>query len=598
MTNQNTHFSAGSNTENVMQFPSRAGSSTSAKPCAIIEVTPDGMPSNFSLNADGIYQLRPGEDDDLVPVRICSPLIVKGMCRWPKMGGWGRVVSIEDPDGNWNEVILEARDVSKKSAAALSPLFDRGLELAPVEKAAQGAAELIATWRPASRYLRSDRLGWADSSFSAFTLGDGRVLGEGLVVTDAVSDDVAAAMHARGNLESWRAAVAEPCIGNPLMILALSHAFTGPLLSVLGRDGGGYHLRGASSRGKSTLLGVAASVWGAPSLVQSWRGTDNGIEGIAAACNDSLLVLDELHQVEPRVAGEIVYMLANGRGKMRMGSSGKAQQTKRWSVPVLSSGELSLEEHMASGGRTMYAGQDIRLIDLAADARQHGAFDCLHGATDGRAFAEQMQRAVRENHAVAGPMFVMKLMESLNQHDKLQRVFDGFCHLWGNKADLPPDGQVQRVMGRFAIAALAGETATKFGLTGWPCGAAQSAAFELFQGWLDARDGATRAEINEAVERTQSYVLKNLERFAVVGTEIGEPLDGWRDQGWFYVTPECWRRIHQNGDAVEIARIHKAAGLLKTQKGDGLQFKMSRKVSGRPNVYAVRASALVSTEGS
>ncbi|WP_332460270.1 DUF927 domain-containing protein [Pseudophaeobacter flagellatus] len=130
-----------------------------------------------------------------------------------------------------------------------------------------------------------------------------------------------------------------------MMILALSHAFTGPLLSVLGRDGGGFHLRGVSSRGKSMLLGVAASVWGAPSFVQSWRGTDNGIEGIAAACNDSLLVLDELHQVEPRVAGEIVYMLANGRGKTRMNSNGRSQQTLRWSVPVLSSGELSLEEH-------------------------------------------------------------------------------------------------------------------------------------------------------------------------------------------------------------------------------------------------------------
>jgi len=255
-----------------------------------------------------------------------------------------------------------------------------------------------------------------------------------------------------------------------MMILSLSHAFTGPLLSVLGRDGGGFHLRGASSRGKSTLLGVAASVWGAPSFVQSWRGTDNGIEGIAAACNDSLLVLDELHQVEPRVAGEIVYMLANGRGKMRMNSNGKSQQTRRWSVPVLSSGELSLEEHMASGGRTMYAGQDIRLIDLAADARLHGAFDCLHGELNGRAFAERMQRAGRENYGVAGPAFVEKLMKGLDMRENFRenflRVVDGLCRVWSAKVDLPPDGQVQRVMARFAIAALVGEMARVFRI---PC---------------------------------------------------------------------------------------------------------------------------------
>lgn len=260
MTDQTITSRPGSDNENVVSFPVNASSSASAAPRAIMDPAPDDMPSFYSLNADGIYQLRPGEDDDLVPVRICSPLIVKGMCHWLKSGGWGRVVAVEEPDGNWNEVILEARDVSKKSASALYPLFDRGLELAPIEKAAQSVAELVATWRPQARYLRSDRLGWADKSFSAFTLGDGRVIGEGLVVTDAVSDDVAAAMHARGSLESWRQAVAEPCVDNPLMILALSQALTGPLLSVLGRDGGGFHLPGVSSRGKSTLLGIAASV--------------------------------------------------------------------------------------------------------------------------------------------------------------------------------------------------------------------------------------------------------------------------------------------------------------------------------------------------
>ena len=173
MTDQTITSRPGSDIENVVPFPVSVGSSTNAAPRAIMELAPDGMPSNFSLHTDGIYQLRPGEDDDLLPVRICSPLIVKGMCRWPKAGGWGRVVAVEDPDGNWNEVILEAQDVSKKSAAALSPLFDRGLELAPVEKAAQSVAELVATWNPEARYLRSDRLGWADKSFSAFTLGDG-----------------------------------------------------------------------------------------------------------------------------------------------------------------------------------------------------------------------------------------------------------------------------------------------------------------------------------------------------------------------------------------------------------------------------------------
>jgi putative DNA primase/helicase len=76
------------------------------------------------------------------------------------------------------------------------------------------------------------------------------------------------------------------------MILALSHAFTGPLLSVLDRDGVGFHLRGAFSSGKTKILRAATSVWGAPSFMQSWRSTDNGLESVAAACSHSLLALD------------------------------------------------------------------------------------------------------------------------------------------------------------------------------------------------------------------------------------------------------------------------------------------------------------------
>lgn len=592
MTNQNNHHISASGGGNVVALRAEAPSSTSAVATEPMEGGSDGMPADFYLGDDGIYQMRPGDGEDLVPVRICSPLIVKGICSRPGGRGWGRVVAVEDPDGRWHELVLEQRDVANKSSKVLAPLFDRGLELATVDKASQSLGELLATWKPSTRYLRAERLGWADTDFSAFILGGERVLGEGQVVTDAVNADVSTSMCAKGTLDGWRANVAASCIDNPLMILAVSHAFSGPLLSVLGRDGGGFHLRGVSSRGKSTLLGVAASVWGAPSFVQSWRRTDNGIEGIAAACNDSLLILDELHQVDPRVVGNIVYMLGNGRGKSRMGSNGGMQDTLHWTVPLLSSGEVSLEQHMASVGHSTFAGQEIRLIDLAADARAHGAFDALHGEVNGRAFAEAMQRAGREHHGVAGPAFVERLMKHLDKRENFLRAIEAHCRSWGREIDLPPDGQVQRVMARFAIAAVAGELATRFGLTGWQKGMASSAALELFKEWVEARDGATRAEIDEAIERTRDYVSANVGRFLELGGAHGDAPDGWRDENWFYIRTERWKDIHDAGDPIEAARMHKDAGLLKTPNG-GLQVKMGRQVEGRPRAYAVRASEVL-----
>jgi uncharacterized protein (DUF927 family) len=54
------------------------------------------------------------------------------------------------------------------------------------------------------------------------------------------------------------------------------------LASLVGEDSGGFHLRGASSSGKTTALNAAASVWGDPdNYTRLWRSTVNGLEGLA-----------------------------------------------------------------------------------------------------------------------------------------------------------------------------------------------------------------------------------------------------------------------------------------------------------------------------
>ncbi|MCA1776574.1 MAG: DUF927 domain-containing protein [Loktanella sp.] len=329
-------------------------------------------------------------------------------------------------------------------------------------------------------------------------------------------------------------------------------------------------------------------------MLQSWDGTPSGFEGIAAACNDTLLNIEELHKADPKTVGDIVYMLANGEGRLRARSNGKLQTPQRWRVPVLSSGEVSLEDHMASAGRKTFAGQEVRLINLEADGRAHGAFDALHGETTAKAFAERVDHASLETYGHAGPRFVEALMANIGNSRKFQNVIDIFCSDANKKADLSlGDGQVQRVLKRFAIAALAGELATKFNLTGWEPGAAKAAARELFLEWFEAREGTTNQEIATAVQRTKSYVSKHLDRFQTIDTTDHDPVDGWRNKDWLYIRPDRWRVIHGEEDPIEMARLHADGGLLKTQNGGGLQFKMGRNIPGRPRVYAIHASKIL-----
>jgi len=134
------------------------------------------------------------------------------------------------------------------------------------------------------------------------------------------------------------------------MILAASLAFSGPLLAPLGQLGGGLHFRGASSSGKTTLLNLAASVWGDRQLITQWRATTNGLEAIAATLNDMLLPLDEIAEILPRELHQAIYMLANGTGKARMTKEVVLADQARWRLALISSGEISVDEKLKEAG--------------------------------------------------------------------------------------------------------------------------------------------------------------------------------------------------------------------------------------------------------
>src|SRR5207249_3789011 len=139
------------------------------------------------------------------------------------------------------------------------------------------------------------------------------------------------------------------CSGNSRLVFAVSCAFAAPLLFGSESDSGGFHLYGPSSIGKSTALVVAGSVWGGGGkngYVESWRTTANGLEAYAEAHNDCLAVLDEIAQVDAREAADCLYMLANGMGKGRMTKTIGARRRLTWSTLVLSSGEITLSQHM------------------------------------------------------------------------------------------------------------------------------------------------------------------------------------------------------------------------------------------------------------
>lgn len=286
-----------------------------------------GIPAGFQALPDGIYQVTEGESGD--PTWLCSPITVKAVFRTASGSGWGRIITVADPDGTRQDLSLLDSEIECSPGSARARLTDIGLKLRSGASARAEFTRLIREWKPDTALTSTDRLGWSDAGCTAFGLGDGRVLGNGQFhFTGRRSDDGSCAPA--GTVDGWRDNVAALCIGNPLMTLAVSLAFTGPLLELLNEEGGGLHLHGDSTCGKTTIQRLATSVWRNPARIGSWRVTANGAEEVARAANSILLPLDEIAEITGEELHQASYMLANGTGKVRANAQGSSRhcQTK------------------------------------------------------------------------------------------------------------------------------------------------------------------------------------------------------------------------------------------------------------------------------
>lgn len=112
----------------------------------------------------------------------------------------------------------------------------------------------------------------------------------------------------------------------------------------------------------------------------------------------------------------------------------------------------------------------MRLINLPAGGRAYGAFDRIHGCSDGAAFADALLAATKRLHGTAGRAFAQWLVEQ--QQD--QTLSKAVAHLMQR---MPvTHGQAARVAKQLSVIGAAGELATAADFTGCPVGLAAEAA--------------------------------------------------------------------------------------------------------------------------
>jgi uncharacterized protein (DUF927 family) len=555
---------------------------------------PDTPLVRYRMDRTGLFfQPEPkksskGDDEQVRPIWLSPWFEVAARTQDPD-GNWGKLLRWSDHDGAEVTWVMPARLLGGHRDELWQAFYEQGFEISSANAARNLLLAYLTHANPTGRANVVTRVGWyTDHGVTAFVLPDtvyGDTRGAEIVYTGNV---VASPYRVKGSVQEWRDRVGRPCVGNSRLAFAVSAAFAPPLLHIITEESGGFHFRGDSRAGKTTSERVAGSVWGGGDgingYLKSYRATSNGLEGVCEEHCDALLCLDEMGQVDAREAGEIVYMIANQGGKQRATRDGSARRAKQWRILFLSTGEISLADKLTEIGKKTRAGQEVRLVDIPADAGAgYGIFENLHDAKSAGEFADQLKRATLECYGA--PIRTYLDFVATNFADDptgttaaFRELRDDFIanHLPGGAS-----GQVRSVCGRFGLVSAAGEFATVLGLTGWPQGEATRAAVVCFNAWLEQRGTIGDHDLEAGIRQVISYIEQyGGSRFEDISSELESTVYnrvGFRrydmsSKNWeYFVLPHQWKN--------EVAKGYNAAALAKEMVRRGMMVSEGGRTS-------------------
>jgi len=547
------------------------------------------------------HERRLGE---VVPVPtetwLSSPIRVEARTtEWPD-GAQGVRLDVHDGNG-WRDVVLPREALASRRHREI--LLACGASLEARNRDAMAWLTEYLQQSPPRREYTTERTGWHGAQY---VLPDATAgTGETIVFTGARATE---APLTAGELSDWRESVAALAACNPLLAFSISLAFAGPLLKLTGYNSVLVHLFGRSTSGKTTCLLVANSVVGPPTLVTSWRATANGLEQRALAHNDGFLALDEIGQADPRLLDGAIYDLVNGAAKQRARvyeHGVGAAPTQRWRLTVLSSGEKTMETLLAQDRRSVSAGQEVRFIEIPVEER-HGAFAKLHGHGSAAAFADALRRAANRYYGAPLRSFLGQLV--CDDMNKLDSELSGYVARLRRAVEsdgVTVGAQASRVMASMGLIALAGEMASRYGVTGWQRGAAFDAALYCYRLWSQGRAIGTDFEVTALLRQVHDFVMRYTDsRFTSVDdgapdgkarTVVYDRAGYYRDQNGdreYLFTPDGLREAARGFDFRRVRQELLRLGVLIPGKDRDSQSVRIGFGPGRVRVYVVSFGGL------
>ena len=459
---------------------------------------------HFEIDNRGVWwvNVRTDKDGDIIeaePLFLSDPIDIIG--------------TGQDNDGAYYQIIKFKDKITRRHKTAALPqaeigtvqgwqrLQNFGLVIMSGRAKREKLADYLQKEGSQAAFTITDRAGW---NGEAYILAGGEAINaDGTNILYNGDTSQKDGYTEKGSLKKWQEQAARYAENNSRLCLALGLSMAAPFLALLNEEGGGFHLAGDSSKGKTTAARLALSVWGDPAATMgNWDTTSLGLQNVALARNDGLLVLDEIGQsTDPRKIPQMVYSVINGVSKTQGAKDGGNRRQKTWRNLILSTGEINPESLI--GDRAQWkAGNHVRLPDIQAEAR-YGIFDTLHGFADGAKLSEHIRQATAKQRGTAGRALIRQILKD-GKEAAAQAVEASRARFLET---LPPmEGQARRIARRFALLAAVLEYAAP--ITGMRQGAGEAGVRQCFNEWLE-ENGTGNREDRRIIEQVIAFMDVN-----------------------------------------------------------------------------------------
>ena len=270
-------------------------------------------------------------------------------------------------------------------------------------------------------------LGWQDDT--EFVTGDGIITASGVNPSadfEPAASELADVIQSRGDINLWSEYTR--IFDHPdlpyrgLYFLMMAGGFLIKYTGIPSLMVNAYSADSGS--GKSATGYFGCSIWGDPNRMAHSR--DDTIaalyKGLGTAYSLTAYI-DEVTTIDPRALRDMAYRIPEGRERKRLRSSAEGwRDVAEWRMPVFTSSNQDLQGTL--GQRITSEAEQLRVLQIP--------FDRAELFTPADNIGHKLQKVIRDNHGLAGPMLVAEVFRQGGPVQFVDAARDEFITRYGS----------------------------------------------------------------------------------------------------------------------------------------------------------------------